>query len=53
MTLREGIRLVECQEAEDEALLNALHQVADDAIADIGAGDFRSFGALAPLRDHP
>ena len=43
--LREGVRLVECQEAEHEARLHA-------RIADIDAGDFRSFEALQPLRDH-
>ena len=47
--LREGIRLVEWQEAEHEARLRALREAA---AADIDAGDFRSFEALEPLRDH-
>ena len=50
--LREGIRLVERQEAEHEARLRALREAAAAGIADIDAGDFRSFDALEPLRDH-
>ena len=50
--LREGVRLVECQEAEHEARLRALREAAASGIADIDAGDFRSFEALEPLRDH-
>ena len=50
--LREGIRLVEWQEAEHEARLRALREAAASGIADIDAGDFRSFEALEPLRDH-
>ena len=50
--LREGIRLVERQEAEHEARLRALREVAAAGIADIEAGDFRSFDAREPLRDH-
>ena len=50
--LREGVRLVECQEAEHEARLRALREAAAAGIADIDAGDFRSFEALEPLRNH-
>ena len=50
--LREGIRLVERQEAEDEARLKALREAANAGIADIDAGRFRSFDAPEPLRDH-
>ena len=50
--LREGVSLVECQEAEHEARLHALREAAAAGIADINAGDFRSFEALQPLRDH-
>ena len=50
--LREGVRLVECQEAEHEARLHALREAAAAGIADIDAGNFRSFEALEPLRDH-
>ena len=49
--LREGIRLVEQQEAEHAARLRALREAAA-GIADIDAGDYRSFEALEPLRDH-
>ena len=50
--LREGVRLVECQEAEHAARLHALREAAASGIADIDAGDSRSFDALEPLRDH-
>ena len=43
--LREGMRLVERQEAENEARLNALREAANSGIADIDAGRFRSFDA--------
>ena len=49
--LREGIRLVERQEAEHAARLRALREAAAAGIADIDAGDFRSL-AHEPLRDH-
>ena len=50
--LREGVRLVECQEAEHEARLHALREAAAAGIADIDAADFRSFEALEPLLYH-
>ena len=50
--LREGFRLVECQEAERAARLHALREAAASGFADIDAGNFRRFEALEPLRDH-
>ena len=50
--LREGVRLVERQEAEHEARLRALREAAAAGVADIDARDFRSFEAIEPLRDH-
>ena len=49
--LREGIRLVEQQEAEHAARLRALREAAA-GIADIDAGYYRTFEALEPLREH-
>lgn len=48
--LREGIRLIERQEAEDRARLKALREAARAGIADIEAGRFKAFAARAPLR---
>ena len=50
--LREGVRLVERQEAEHEERLRALRAAAAAGIADIDAGDYRTFDALEPLRNH-
>ena len=50
--LREGVRLVECQEAEHEARLHALREAAAAGIADIDARNFQSFEALEPLHNH-
>ena len=50
--LREGMRLVERQEAEHAARLRALRDAAGAGIADIDEGDYRSFEAREPLRDH-
>lgn len=50
--LREGIRLVERQEAENEARLKTLREAARVGIADIDAGRFQSFDAPEPLRRH-
>mgnify|MGYP002776625459 CR=1 FL=1 len=41
--LREGLRLVERREAEDEVRLAALREAARIGIADIDAGAYRSF----------
>ena len=45
-------RLVERREAGHAARLRALREAAAAGIADIDAGDFRTFEALEPLRDH-
>ena len=50
--LREGIRLVERQEMEDEARLKALREAANVGLADLDAGRFRTFDAPEPLRRH-
>ncbi len=49
--LREGIRLVEQQEAEHAARLRALREAAA-GVADLDAGDDRTFEALESLREH-
>ncbi len=50
--LREGIRRIERQEAEDKARLKALREAARIGIADIEAGHLRTFEAAEPLRRH-
>ncbi len=50
--LREGIRLVERREAENEARLKGLREAANVGWADLDAGRFRSFDAPEPLRRH-
>ena len=50
--LREGIRLIERQEAEKEVRLKALREAADAGIADIRTGCFRSFDAPELLHLH-
>ena len=50
--LREGIRLVERQELENEARLKMLREAAKPGIADIEAGRFQSFDAPESLRRH-
>ena len=50
--LREGIRLVERQEAEAEARLKALREAANVGLADIDAGRFESFDTSESLRRH-
>lgn len=49
--LREGVRLVEQREAEHAGRLRALREAAA-GIADIDVGDYRTFEALEPLREH-
>ncbi|MDK9722177.1 MAG: type II toxin-antitoxin system ParD family antitoxin [Rhodospirillales bacterium] len=48
--LRDGLRLVERQEAEDRARLKALKEAARQGIADIDAGRFETFENPAALR---
>ena len=50
--LREGVRLVEQREAEHAAHIRALREAAAADLGDIDAGDYRSFEAIEPLRDH-
>jgi antitoxin ParD1/3/4 len=50
--LREGLRLVEGQEAEGKARIKALRDSARAGIADIGAGQYRTFNAPADLEQH-
>lgn len=50
--LREGLRLIERRESEDEIRLSALREAAHLGIADIEAGDYREFDSAAALREH-
>ena len=50
--LREGLRLVERRESEDEMRLSALRDAAKIGIADIEAGNFRSFDSADMLGQH-
>lgn len=50
--LREGLRLVERSESEHEVRLVALRDAARIGIADIEAGNFRSFESADTLEHH-
>jgi antitoxin ParD1/3/4 len=50
--LREGLRLIEDREAQDNARLQALREAARVGMADIDAGRFRSFESPAALIRH-
>jgi antitoxin ParD1/3/4 len=50
--LRAGLRLVEREEAEAHARLEALRGAAHDGLADVGAGRLRSFTSAQALGDH-
>ena len=50
--LREGLRLVERRESEDDLRLTALREAARVGIADIDAGAFRNFDAANVLEQH-
>jgi antitoxin ParD1/3/4 len=50
--LREGLRLVEDQEAEAKARIKALRDAARVGIADIEAGRYRTFDSPADLNRH-
>ena len=50
--LREGLRLVERRESEDDLRLAALRKAARTGIADIDAGDYRSFDSAKALGAH-
>ena len=50
--LREGLRLVEHRESEDDIRLAALREAARVGVADIDAGAFRSFESSDALGQH-
>jgi antitoxin ParD1/3/4 len=50
--LREGLRLIEDREAQDNARLHALREAARVGIADIDSGRFCSFESPAALNRH-
>lgn len=50
--LREGLRLVEAREAEEEARIRTLREAARIGIADVEAGRYQTFTDNSALRDH-
>ena len=50
--LRDGLRLVEQEEAESRARLKALRDAARTGVADMDAGRYLSFESIAGLRSH-
>ncbi len=50
--LREGLRLVEGQEAEGKARIKALRDAARIGIADMEAGRYRTFNTPSDLEQH-
>lgn len=50
--LREGVRLVEQREAEDQVRIERLRAAVQVGIADIDAGRFREFRSGEDLRKH-
>jgi antitoxin ParD1/3/4 len=50
--LREGLRMVEQRDAEDAYRLAVLRKAAQEGIADIDAGRFKTFESKQGLRDH-
>ena len=50
--LREGLRMVEQRNAEDTYRLAVLRKAAQEGIADIDAGRFKTFETQQGLRDH-
>ncbi len=50
--LREGLRLVERRESEDEMRLTALREAARIGMADIDAGAVQSFDTATALGEH-
>jgi antitoxin ParD1/3/4 len=50
--LREGLRMVEQRDTEDAYRLAALRKAAQEGIADIEAGRFKTFESKQGLRDH-
>lgn len=50
--LREGLRLVESREAEDQARLKALRDAVQVGLDDLQAGRYRSFDSFEALDRH-
>ncbi len=50
--LREGLRLIESREAEEQARIEALRDAARVGIADVQAGRFRTFETPDALEQH-
>jgi antitoxin ParD1/3/4 len=50
--LREGLRMVEQRDSEDAYRLAVLRKAAQEGIADIDAGRFKTFESKQGLRDH-
>ena len=50
--LREGLRLIERQDAEHKARLKSLREAAKVGIADAEAGRFKTFESATTLRKH-
>ena len=50
--LREGLRRVEQRDTEDAYRLAALRKAAQEGIADIDAGRFKTFESKQGLREH-
>jgi len=48
--LRDGLRLVEQREAEDEGKLRALRAAARVGVAALDRGEFKEFGTIEDLR---
>lgn len=50
--IREGLRLIERREIEDDARLSALREAVDIGVTDIDEGRYREFDTTESLRDH-
>jgi antitoxin ParD1/3/4 len=50
--MREGVRLVEDREKEDQARLKALRDAARLGLEDVKERRFRDFGSMSDLREH-
>ena len=50
--LREGLRMVEQRDAEEAYRLAVLRKAAQEGMADIDAGRFKTFESKHGLRDH-
>ncbi|MDE0044976.1 MAG: type II toxin-antitoxin system ParD family antitoxin [bacterium] len=50
--IREGLRLIERREIEDDARLRALREAVDIGATDIDEGRYRDFDTTESLRDH-